>query len=210
MKKGQGADRPGATGGTFGRAIAVTQSLLRRGGLEATSAVLTLPTAAGLACAIATAAGPARAEDQKTQPVSIVVADFDYLDTSGEARDQRAEHEARLQTFMRAIRDDLAGSGQYRIVALVCSQTPCPAGGSAQLMKDARSSGATLLLYGGIHKESTLIQWMKVEAVELDTGRHLFDRLMTFRGDTDEAWAHSERFLIKQLTQTALKDTQRP
>ena len=68
-------------------------------------------------------------------------------------------------------------------------------------MKDAHSSGATLLLYGGIHKESTLIQWMKVEAVEVENGKQLFNRLITFRGDTDEAWTRSEQFLIKQLTQ---------
>ena len=165
----------------------------------------------GLAFAIVIAAGLARAEDQRTAPVPIAVVDFDYVDTSGEVRDQRVEHEARLQTFMRAIRDDLAGSGHYRIVALACSQDPCAAGGSAQLMRDARSAGATLLLYGGIHKESTLIQWMKVEAVEVENGKYLFDRLMTFRGDTDESWMRSERFLIKQLTESMdLKGTAQP
>jgi hypothetical protein len=176
------------------------------------SAALNLPrVATGLVFAVVIAAGPARAEGQRTQPVPIAVVDFDYLDTSGELRDQHAEHEARLQTFMRALRDDLAGSGQYRIVALRCSQTPCAVGGSAQLTKDAHSSGAKLLLYGGIHKESTLIQWMKVEAVEVETGTQLFDRLMTFRGDTDEAWMHSERFLIKQFTEvTDLKGAERP
>lgn len=164
-----------------------------------------------LAFAIVIAAGLARAVDQKTEPVPIAVADFDYVDTSGEVRDQHVEHAARLQTFMRAIRDDLAGSGQYRIIALVCSQAPCAAGGSAQLMKDARDSGAALLLYGGIHKESTLIQWMKVEAVEVENGKHLFDRLLTFRGDTDESWMHSERFLIKQLMDDVdLKGRARP
>jgi len=168
-------------------------------------------TASGLTFAIVIAAGLARAEDQRTAPVSIAVVDFDYVDTSGEARDQRVEHEARLRAFMRAIRDDLAGSGHYRIVALDCSQAPCAAGGSAQLMKDAHSAGATLLLYGGIHKESTLIQWMKVEAIEVENGKHLFDRLMTFRGDTDESWMRSERFLIKQLTENIdLKGTARP
>jgi hypothetical protein len=170
-----------------------------------------LGTASILALAIVIAAGLARAVDQRTAPVAIAVADFDYVDTSGEVRDQHAEHAARLQTFMRAIRDDLAGSGQYRIVGLVCSQDPCATGGSAQLMKDARDSGATLLLYGGIHKESTLIQWMKVEAVVIENGQHLFDRLLTFRGDTDESWVRSERFLIKQLTDDVdLKDTARP
>ena len=170
--------------------------------LKVTLTVLKRPWAASsLALAMLITAGLARAEGERTAPVLVAVADFDYVDTSGEVRDQRMEHERRLQTFMRAIRDDLGSSGQYRIVPLACSQTPCPTVGSAQLMKDARSSGATLLLYGGIHKESTLIQWMKVEAVEVENGKHLFDRLLTFRGDTDESWMRSERFLIKQLTE---------
>ena len=190
-------------GSLLRRTLKLTLTVSERSGVSG--------TAASLAFAVAIAAGLARAEEQRTSPIPIAVVDFDYLDTSGEVRDQRVEHEARLQSFMRAIRDDLAGSGQYRIVALACSQAACPAGGSAQLMNDARASGATLLLYGGIHKESTLIQWMKVEAVKVENGKHLFDRLMTFRGDTDEAWMHSERFLIKQLTEEmGSKSAERP
>jgi hypothetical protein len=175
-------------------------SLFRGRNLKVTSAFPRRPRTVGsLALAIVINAGLAWAEGHRTIPVAV--ADFDYVDTSGEVRDQRMEHERRLQTFTRAIRDDLARSGQYRIVPLVCSQAPCPTVGSAQLMKDAHASGATLLLYGGIHKESTLIQWMKVEAVEVENGKQLFNRLITFRGDTDEAWTRSEQFLIKQLTQ---------
>jgi hypothetical protein len=187
-------------------------SLSQGRNLKVTSTVLKRLRAAGsFGLAVVIAAGLARAEVRTTPPVPIAVADFDYVDTSGEVRDQRAEHEARLQTFMRAIRDDLAGSGQYRIVPLVCSQAACPTGGSTELMKDARSSGATLLLYGGIHKESTLIQWMKVEAMEVGNGQLVFDRLITFRGDTDDSWRRSEQFLIKQLTEgMELKGTPRP
>jgi hypothetical protein len=185
-------------------------SLFRRRNLKVTSALLRRPwTVGSLALAMVITSGLAWAEDHRTVPMAV--ADFDYVDTSGEVRDQRVEHEGRLQTFMRAIRDDLARSGQYRIVPLVCSQAPCPAVGSAQLMKDAQSSGATLLLYGGIHKESTLIEWMKVEAVDVENGQQRFNRLITFRGDTDEAWMRSEQFLIKQLTQEMnLKDRDRP
>jgi Protein of unknown function (DUF2380) len=180
--------------------------------LKVTLTVLKRPWAASsLALAMLITAGLACAEGERTAPILIAVVDFDYVDTSGEVRDQRVEHETRLQAFMRAIRDDLGRSGQYRVVPLVCTQAPCPTEGSAQLMKDARSSGARLLLYGGIHKESTLIQWMKVEAVEIENGQHLFSRLMTFRGDTDESWTRSERFLIQQLTEEMnLKGTKQP
>jgi hypothetical protein len=186
------------------------QSLSRS--LKVTLTVLKRPWAASsLALAMLITAGLAWAEGESTAPILVAVADFDYVDTSGEVRDQRVEHETRLRAFMRAIRDDLARSGQYRVVPLVCTQASCPTEGSAQLMKDARSSGATLLLYGGIHKESTLIQWMKVEALEVENGQHLFNRLMTFRGDTDESWTRAERFLIQQLTEEMnLKGTKQP
>jgi hypothetical protein len=34
--------------------------------------------------------------------------DFNYDDTSGEVRDQRAEHEVRLAVFMNALEDDFS------------------------------------------------------------------------------------------------------
>lgn len=203
LKGGRTASR------ALARAVAAPEALSQRPDPKQT--MLGVPRVATVfACATLVAAGLARAEDQRT-PIPIAVADFDYVDTSGEARDQRAEHEARLHAFMQAIRNDLIQSGQYRLVALVCSQTPCPANGSAQLIRDARSSGAALLLYGGIHKESTLLQWMKVEAVEVESGNYLFNRLMTFRGDTDESWMHSERFLMKQIGDaTGMKAAEHP
>jgi hypothetical protein len=64
----------------------------------------------------------------------------------------------------------------------------------------ARQAGARLLLFGGIHKMSTLIQWAKVQAVDLQTEKLVFDRLLTFRGDTDDAWRRTEVFVAEQMT----------
>ena len=44
----------------------------------------------------------------------LVVADFDYSDTSGEVTDQRAEHAARVKAFAGLLRDRLAGEGKYK------------------------------------------------------------------------------------------------
>ena len=41
--------------------------------------------------------------------------DFNYDDTSGEVRDQRAEHEVRL-AVMNALEDDLAATGKFRVI----------------------------------------------------------------------------------------------
>jgi hypothetical protein len=143
---------------------------------------------------------PLRGDDAQARPIAMAVADFDYTDTSGEPTNQQSEHEARLQVFSRTIRDDLASSGKYRIVTLVCGPSPCsgpadPAG----FMENARRAGAKLLLYGGIHKMSTLIQNAKVQVIDIEANKLLFDRLISFRGDTDEAWQRAERFLVREL-----------
>lgn len=61
-----------------------------------TMAMRDLLKKATVACAILILSGPARGEDI-ARPIPIAVADFDYSDTSGEPRDQREEHAARLQ-----------------------------------------------------------------------------------------------------------------
>jgi hypothetical protein len=50
---------------------------------------------------------------------------------------------------------------------------------------------------------STLVQWAKVEAVDTKTGQALFDKLFTFRGDTDEAWRRAEAFILEEITTPA-------
>ncbi len=143
----------------------------------------------------------ARSEEVKAPPIPIAVADFDYFDTSGEPTNQQAEHQARLQAFTNAIRADLERDGRYRVVTLSCPQTRCAAGAlaPADLLEKARVAGANRLLYGGIQKMSTLIQNAKVQVVDIAENKLRFDRLITFRGDTDESWQRAERFIVKDL-----------
>jgi hypothetical protein len=143
----------------------------------------------------------ARSDDVKAPPIPIAVADFDYFDTSGEPTNQQAEHQARLQAFTNAIRADLERDGRYRVVTLSCPQTRCAASelAPADLLEKARLAGANRLLYGGIQKMSTLIQNAKVQVVDIAENKLRFDRLITFRGDTDESWQRAERFIVKDL-----------
>ena len=69
---------------------------------------------------------PAGATSPASEPIAIAVLDLDYVDTSGEARDQQKEHAARLQRFAAGLRQDLAGSGKYRIVYPACDPLPAP------------------------------------------------------------------------------------
>jgi Protein of unknown function (DUF2380) len=134
---------------------------------------------------------------QGATPLAIV--DFNYNDTSGEPADQRALHQARLKTFMQAIRNDLASGGKFSLVALSCGSEPCSIP-SAEILNNARQAGARLLLFGGIHKMSTLIQNARVQTVDLQIDKLVFDRLLTFRGDTDEAWRRAETFIAEQMS----------
>jgi hypothetical protein len=148
------------------------------------------------------AAAPASATESTSDPVAIAVIDLDYRDSSGEVRDQRQEHETRLRHFSEALRSDLARSGKYRIVTPECDPAPCSASGSepAELVARARAAGAKILLFGEIHKVSTLIQWAKIAAVDVETERLALDKYVTFRGDTDEAWDRAEAFVLRDIT----------
>ena len=155
---------------------------------------------------------PARAETSGSVLPGLAVLDFNYVDTSGETRDQSAEHQKRLDAFMRALRQDIAASGKYRMVAATCRPVPCEVGQSplTELQDAARDAGAKILLMGGIHKMSTLIQNAKVLAVDVETNAVVLDKLISFRGDTDEAWARAETFIAQQITAAHASADARP
>jgi Protein of unknown function (DUF2380) len=130
------------------------------------------------------------------QATPIAIVDFDYTDSSGEVQNQTAKHQALLQAFMASVRRDLTSSENYRVVALSCQPEPCSTADPSKLLGQARGAGATLLLYGGIHKMSTLVQWATVQVVDARTDKLVLDRLLSFRGDDDEA---AEAFLAADL-----------
>lgn len=135
------------------------------------------------------------------EPVTLAIADFDYLDTSGETKDQVAAHDERLKNFTQLLSNELSATGKYQVVALACPKPPCSAGAmDAQSLTDAaRQSGARLLLYGGIHKMSTLVQFGKAQIADLETDQVVYDRTITFRGDDDNAWKRAGEFLAEDL-----------
>lgn len=142
----------------------------------------------------------------ETAPIPIAVLEFDYLDTSGEIRDQAATHSALLEQFVGTLRNDLQASRRYQVVSMTCELDPCSITQTdpSQLLQAARRAGAKLLLFGGIHKMSTLVQWAKAQVVEVETDKLVFDRLLTFRGDDAGAWRHAEGFLAKELISQTL------
>jgi hypothetical protein len=130
-------------------------------------------------------------------PLTIAVADFDYKDTSGEVRDQSAEHKARVADFAELVRENLSAKGDYRVLPFDCPQHPCTPirMGSDDFIAAARRTGARFVVYGGIHKLSTLVQNGLVEVVDLQNEKLILKRTVSFRGDNDEAFSRAAAFV---------------
>lgn len=140
-------------------------------------------------------------------PIAVAVADFDYFDTSGEVVDQSAEHRARVASFANLLRENLAAPGDYRVVPIECPDRPCTATSLSQevFIAAARKAGARLVVYGGIRKMSTLVQWGEIQLLDLEAEKLLMRRTVTFRGDNDAAYRHAVNFVGEQLKETMPK-----
>ena len=134
-------------------------------------------------------------------PIAVAVADFDYFDTSGEVVDQSAEHRARVASFAALLRDNLAGLGDYRVVTIECPDPPCTANSLSQdlFIAAARKAGARLVIYGGIRKMSTLVQWGEVQLFDVEREQLVMRRAVTFRGDTDTAFRRAADFVSETV-----------
>jgi hypothetical protein len=164
--------------------------------------------AAWVAIFLCATAAQARAETGGKEnaprvPIPLAVVDFDYNDTSGEARDQKEEHLSRLRDFMQSLRRDLEKDGAFRIVPLDCGAEPCSVMRLTpeDLYEAARKAGARLVLYGGVHKMSTLVEWAQAQIVDVEKNVVVDDRHLSFRGDSDDAWRRAEAFLAKRLSE---------
>lgn len=132
-------------------------------------------------------------------PPTVAIANFGFIDTSGEARDQRAEHDARLKLVMARVRKDLTASGKFHVVDVLCGEELCgPETPPAQELDEARKAGADFLLLGEIHKTSTLVLSLKAQVIDARS-KLVFERFLSFRGDADEAWQHAAHFLARDL-----------
>ena len=130
-------------------------------------------------------------------PLTIAVADFDFVDTSGEVKDPRAEHQARVAGFAELVRAKLGAQGDLRVLPLECAEPPCTPVNMRpdNFIAAGRRSGASFVVYGGIHKISTLVQWGDVQLLDLEADKVLFRQNVTFRGDTDEAYRRAAAFV---------------
>ena len=57
-------------------------------------------------------------------------------------------------------------------------------------------------MIGGIHKKTTLVQWVKVTAIDTAASEVVLDRRSTFRVDSDEAWTGPPSLVSRRLRET--------
>jgi hypothetical protein len=133
----------------------------------------------------------------------VAVADFDFVDTSGEVRDQSAVHAARLKELQQTLAAALNHTGRFDAVGLTCAAPPCSADNldAGSLTDAAKKAGAGLMVFGGVHKISTLITFGRVAVVDVATGRSVLNRDITFRGDDEDAWKHADSYIADIVVQ---------
>lgn len=140
-------------------------------------------------------------------PTVIAVPDIGFSDSSGEARDQNADHSARLHALADGLRADIAKDGQVSSLALSCGSVPCRLDNEevARLRAQAHEAGASLIVLSSVHKMSTLVMAMKVDVFEVDSGRLVTSKLLSFRGDNDEGWHHAGVFVAREVAEAIAK-----
>jgi len=134
-------------------------------------------------------------------PPTLAAANFAFKDTSGEIKDQTAEHARRLHALNEAVRHGLAQNGKIKTVLLTCQNDTCNAAepGLEVLAAEAKKAGASHLLFGEVHKMSTLVGWIKYAMVDLSQNAAVCERTLSYRGDNDQAWQHAARFAVRDI-----------
>ncbi|MER0239667.1 DUF2380 domain-containing protein [Fulvimarina sp. MAC8] len=144
------------------------------------------------------------------EPATVSVIGFDYSDTSGEPRDQTAEHAKRVRDFSVKLAETIGADANLDIVSLPCSQAAkmCTRGSidADAPLSEARDAGADYLVFGGIQKMSTLVGWGRVDVLDVEADRLIVDRVLSFRGDNDAAFEQAARFAAKDIVRTLSGD----
>lgn len=130
------------------------------------------------------------------EAIPIGLTAFSFLDTSGEVKDQTSAHNARLARFGDILKSELNSNNVFDTAAIHCGSASCPAD---ELLAKAKAEGKRYVVLGAVQKNSTLVLWAQVDVVDVATGRPVLHRWITFRGDTDEAWDRTARFIAKAI-----------
>jgi hypothetical protein len=134
----------------------------------------------------------------------LAVFDFEMIDTSlpGEVYGPRADEHDRLLRVGDQMRKELGESGKFQIIDIApinaaAHQSNLQACGGCDL-KLARQLDADLEMTGVVQKVSNLILNINVYLRDVHTGRILTVASADMRGNTDESWSRTTRYLIRE------------
>jgi hypothetical protein len=143
---------------------------------------------------------PAHAAD----PPKLAVFDFEMIDTSleGEMHGKRRDEQQRLMGVGDQLRNELGGSGKFRIVDIApvnaaAHQSNLQACGGCDA-KLARELGAELYITGVVQKVSNLILNINVYLHDAQSGRLVTAASADMRGNTEESWTRATRYLVRE------------
>jgi hypothetical protein len=138
------------------------------------------------------------------EPTRLAVFDFEMIDTSlpGEVYGPRADEHDRLLRVGDQIRKELGESGKFQILDIApvnaaAHQSNLQACGGCDL-KLAQQLNADLEITGVVQKVSNLILNINVYLRDVHTGRLLTVASADMRGNTDESWSRTTRYLIRE------------
>lgn len=138
------------------------------------------------------------------EPPRLAVFDFEMIDTSlpGQVYGPRADEHDRLLRVGDQLRKELGDSGKFQIVDIApvnaaAHQSNLQACGGCDL-KLAQQVNADLEITGVVQKVSNLILNINVYLRDVHTGRLLTVASADMRGNTDESWSRTTRYLIRE------------
>jgi len=130
------------------------------------------------------------------EAIPLGLTPFTFKDTSGEVRDQTSEHERRLASFIETLKTELAKSGKFEVADVACIDAQCR---PDETLAKAKADGSRYVVFGAVQKSSTLVLWARVDVVDSSTQKVALSRWITFRGDNDEAWTRTARFIGRAI-----------
>jgi hypothetical protein len=138
------------------------------------------------------------------EPPRLAVFDLEMIDTSlpDPTRGLRADDRDRLQRTGDQLRKELGESGKFRVVDIspvnaAAHQSNLQACGGCDV-KLAQQLDADLEITGVVQKISNLILNIRLYLRDVHTGRLLAAVNADMRGDTDESWSRTMRYLVHE------------
>jgi PQQ-dependent catabolism-associated CXXCW motif protein len=171
-------------------------------------------TAAGRQTMVAAPEGPAAQAPPADRPArddgrlpALAVLDLELTGDLG-GPEFEAEHAARLKTMSARLRQDLEGTGRYRMLDNSAAQ------GMIDTLKSQQSylhdcNGCDLDVGRSLHADQVMVAWvdrvsglilsLTYEIHEVQTGQIAARKSFDFRGDNDNAWNHAIDYMVRDL-----------